>query len=184
MHHKLTHYKLTPRVNNTQRNCIQSKLYDDVKNSQSFIRLEKRITNKEFIKYAFALFKRDKKDNNRNKKCTINKYMQGLNFDNIKYPLEKEDYEKLERNNNVYLHVHEPNYKNNARYESEITEMEKLVVLFFYNGRYSYVKKFKFIKNCLARNLLSSSSSLSVLSSKSIKFAGFLFFTLYLHCSK
>ena len=96
--------------------------------------------------------------------------MQGLNFNNIKYPLEKEGYEKLERNNNVYLHVYKPNYDNNkiyVHYESEITEMKKLVVLFLDNGRYSYVRKFKFIKDRLAKNELSSSSSLSVLSSKS-----------------
>ena len=53
-------------VNNVPQINTQNSLYEDVKKSKSFIRLEKK-TNEESIKYACALFKCNEKDNNRTK---------------------------------------------------------------------------------------------------------------------
>ena len=144
----------TSQINSASQVNTNSNFYKDVEGSQSFIRLEKRITNEESIKYAFALFKRKKTDSNINRKSMIEKYFEGLNFNNIKYPLERKGYEELERNNNVYLHVYEPNYDNNkiyVRYQSEIIKEKKLIVLFLDNCRYSHVTKLKFIQDRLAK---------------------------------
>ena len=62
----------TPQVNNTsQVNNIKPSLYEDVRKSQSFINLEKKITNEESFKYAYTLFKYKEMGNNRNRKKII-----------------------------------------------------------------------------------------------------------------
>ena len=146
----------TPQVNNTsQVNNIKPSLYEDVRKSQSFINLEKKITNEESFKYAYTLFKYKEMDNNRNRKKTIKEYFEGLNFNSITYPLKQEDYEKIERNNNVCLRVYEPNYNNNkiyAHYQSELGENKRLIVLFLDEGHCSYVKNYKFILKRLVNN--------------------------------
>ena len=111
--------------------------------------------NEESFKYGFTLFRHKRMKNNHNRRSTIEKYFEGFNFNNIKYPLEKEDYEKIERNNNVCLRVYRPSCNNNkiyTHYESELTDNTPLIASFLDEGRYSYVKSLKFISKHLANN--------------------------------
>ena len=119
MDNSLKHYKTlitkTSQINTPQINTPQS-LFEEVKKSQSFLNPEKSVTNEESFKYIYTLCKFKEIGNNCTRKNNIKEHFKNINFDNINYPLKKEDYERFETNNNVSLRVYEPNYNNNKIY--------------------------------------------------------------------
>ena len=82
---------------------------------------------------------------NYNRKNKIKPFLQEFNFENINYPLKKEDYEKFEQNNsNIALIVQRPH--NNEvvdHFRSTFIEQRQqiLCLLLLNNNRYAYVTR-------------------------------------------
>ena len=88
----------TNQINNTKQiNNTESKLIIELRKAKTYI--NPNCNDKEFFIYSIKLCKRKDIGDNYNRKSKIKSFLKQFNFENINYPLKKEDYEVFEKNN-------------------------------------------------------------------------------------